>query len=819
MDAAQRILARSGEVISLSPKATDILLLLLRHAGELVEKDRLMEEVWPDSYVEEGNLAQHVFTLRRALGDQRSDAQYVETLARRGYRFVAGVRLVEGLAKRETSRFVMGGPTTLAVLPFVNATGDAGLEYLADGLSEDLIKSLSQLSNLRVMSRSVVFRFKGREVDPKSFATELRVNAILLGKIISRPSELMISVELVEGKNGWLLWSDSFDLKLNEILEIEDEITRQISFSLGLNVTGEDEKRITARYTESSDAYQAYLEGRFHWSRFTRNEIETAIAHFRRAIDLDPNYALAYSGIIDCYLRLATNYLPPENDAGLNYDTREPGPRIEGQASLTNTLSYEPDQRLKLRHEWDWKGAERELRRAQDLKAEYPAANQWHAAYLFVRQLYLNLLGSSPESGSQFAIESLPLQIRSTRLTPSEEVQVFCAIAREQIVVGNFEGAKLAIERWLPKSGWPKLDHLDPHTAADLLFTLGTLIGALSLIGRISRGIKRAETYLSGSISLLEQLGSKISAAEARIELARCYYREGLFDESREVLSLALLDLPADQTELKSLCLAVYGCVDRDSGRLTESIARLREASLIETGQLVTGFRHLQLATTLKELAISEARDDYYKEAIHHFEQALYEFEAIGNHTNTAATENNFGYLLLSLGKFRESEAHLQRALSLFRTFSNDLRMAQVNETLSQLYLAIQDFPRAQEAIDKAVATLETTDGDAVLAEALITKGVISCRMKRYVEGRTNLESGYRVAERRDDSDNAVRAVVTLFEEIGDQLSDEETVELEAATSTTLATYSTCPTSSETGTGPLELRALGIEVTHNNSRT
>jgi DNA-binding winged helix-turn-helix (wHTH) protein len=104
MNAAQRVLTRSGEVISLSPKATDILLLLLRHAGELVKKDRLMEEVWPDSFVEEGNLAQHVFTLRRALGDQRGDAGHIETLARRGYRFVASVRLVEGLAKSETSR-------------------------------------------------------------------------------------------------------------------------------------------------------------------------------------------------------------------------------------------------------------------------------------------------------------------------------------------------------------------------------------------------------------------------------------------------------------------------------------------------------------------------------------------------------------------------------------------------------------------------------------------------------------------------------------------------------------------------------------------
>jgi len=241
---------------------------------------------------------------------------------------------------------------------------------------------------------------------------------------------------------------------------------------------------------------------------------------------------------------------------------------------------------------------------------------------------------------------------------------------------------------------------------------------------------------------------------------------------------LALSDLPTDQTELRSLCLAVYGCVDRDSGRLLDSVNRLAESSAIETGQLVTGFRQLQLATTLKELAIAESREDLCIDAINHFQQALYEFEAIGNHTNTAATENNFGYLLLAMGQFPESETHLLRALALFTSFSNDLRAAQVNETLAQLYLAINDLSKADRHISQAVSALEATDGDAVLAEALNTKGIIACRQFRFNEGRNCFESSYRTAERCGDSDGAVRAMLTLYEEMQNQLSDEESWDL-----------------------------------------
>jgi len=781
LNADHRTLMRDGSPVSLRAKAADVLLVLLKNAGELVDKDALMAEVWPEAFVEESNLSQCIFILRRALGDQRSDAQYIETVAKRGYRFTAPVKVAQLSTASENGKKTGEAERSprLAVLPFLNSSGDSKLEYLADGVGDNLINSLSQISRLRVMSRSSVFRYRSGDGDPQLIAKELGVDAILLGKIGSLPTGLAINVELVDAQNGWQLWGRNFECELSDIVEIQQEIVRQITTSLKLTLTGDEEKRITARYTDNSDAYQAYLEGRFHWSRYTREGIERAIVYFCRAIELDPNYALAHSAVIDCYLRLIANYLPPEPNVDPSPNVETPSDTCEVQKDTTSNVSIDSESRVKLRHEWDWKGAERELRRANELKADYPAAHQWYAAFLFVRGMYQKSAGKSGQRIDLFS-SKLPPQIRSASLTQSEEVQVYCTIGREQIVIGNFEGAKLILERWLPKRGWPQLSHLDPHVAADLLFTLGNLIASLAFTGQINKGNKRAESYLSGSIAIFQYLGRQIPAAEAQIELGRCLYREGLFEEAKEILTLALETLPSNQTELISLCLSVYGCVERDSGSLWDSLEKLESASSLETGELVTGFRHLQLATTLKELGNSESRDDFYKEAGHHFQKALFEFEAIGNHRTTAATENNYGYLLLNLGRYEECEYHLLRALKLFRSFSDPIRAAQVNETLTQMYLCLNDLPRAELSINDAISVLERADGAALLAEALITKGIVTCRLRRFDEARQCFEGGHRVAEQCGDNLGAGRALLTLLEEMGNRIDDREKYELKS---------------------------------------
>src|SRR6185503_21099108 len=169
-------------------------------------------------------------------------------------------------------------------------------------------------------------------------------------------------------------------------LEIQNEITRQVLANVRLKLVGDEEKRLTARYTESTEAYRVYLEGRHHWTLHTRKSLETAIGQFRRAIALDPNYALAYVAITDSYLRLATNYLPPDDDLIWS-----------GNKTETNALGV-TDDRVALRFEWDWRGVERELRRANDLRSVYPGVHQWYFAYQRCKKLYEDSISQSESS-------------------------------------------------------------------------------------------------------------------------------------------------------------------------------------------------------------------------------------------------------------------------------------------------------------------------------------------------------------------------------------------------------------------------------------
>ena len=298
LNVSKRVLTCAGETIALTPKATEILAILVTNAGQLVEKDELLQAVWPDTFVEESNLAQNVFILRKALGDDRAVPSYIETVTRRGYRFIASVRVVDleecnGEDLRPevvTSEIQL---PVIAVLPFLNGTEDADWEYLVDGLTDNLINDLSRVSKLRVMSHSAVARFKANDVDPQQAGNELGSTAVLVGRLNLRNSRIAIGVELVNASTGWQMWGESFDSESQDILQIQDVITRQVLATLKLQLSGEEEKRVTARYTENAEAYQSYLEGRYHWSKYTRTGINKAIGHFRHAIGLDPNYALS----------------------------------------------------------------------------------------------------------------------------------------------------------------------------------------------------------------------------------------------------------------------------------------------------------------------------------------------------------------------------------------------------------------------------------------------------------------------------------------------------------------------------------------------
>lgn len=253
LDVNDRVLLRRGKPVSLTPKAFATLLVLVEKSGRVVEKDELVKAVWPDAYVEEANVAQNIFKLRKALGKNRLGEPYIQTVPRRGYRFLGLVRAWkdhstshEACVSREAlhkppERDVGGKSQTIksiAILPLTNSSPDEHTEYLSDGITESIIKSLSGVPELRVMARSSVSAYKGREVDPKQVGLELNVETVLIGKVLQLSDHVVIRVELVDTSTGWQLWGEQYNRRPADILEMQEEISREVSEHLRLKLTG-----------------------------------------------------------------------------------------------------------------------------------------------------------------------------------------------------------------------------------------------------------------------------------------------------------------------------------------------------------------------------------------------------------------------------------------------------------------------------------------------------------------------------------------------------------------------------------------------------
>jgi len=268
---------------------------------------------------------------------------------------------------------------SLAVLPFENLSRDAEREYLSDGITGSLINVLATVPKLRVMAQSTVFRYKGHSLDPQSIGSELNVRAVLTGRIMQSGGSLRIGAELVDVATGSQLWGAQYNRASGDIFAIQDEISHEISEKLRLKLTRADKKRLTKRQTDDHEAYGLYLKGRHHWNRWTEDGFYKAIDYFQQAIEKDPTYALAHSGIADSYVLLGWNsYLPP-NDAF-----------PKAKAAATRALRIDPDLgegRAPLAavlwlHDWQWPEAKAEFEKSIALNPAYPTSNHWHAEYL-----------------------------------------------------------------------------------------------------------------------------------------------------------------------------------------------------------------------------------------------------------------------------------------------------------------------------------------------------------------------------------------------------------------------------------------------------
>ena len=467
---------KGGESKQLTPRAFDVLVYLIERRGRVVEKQELFEAIWKEIFVTDNALMRAVKEIRRELGDDANAPRYVETVHKRGYRFIAEVAentetnaFSNGRAadefqisddklqisntestEAETERQIPNAVTkppiqspkskiqnrrylfaaavavlvvsalafwyfsgrrsvsqieSIAVLPFVNESGDAEIEYLSDGMTESLIGALSQLPNLKVKAHSSVFRYKDKEASVQTVGKELNVQAVLTGRVIGRGEDLTLYLALVDAATENNLWSRQYTRKMTNLVTLQSEIARDVAANLRMKISGADERKLTRNYTENTQAYQLYLKGRYYFLKATPAANQTAISYFEQAIALDPSYALAYAGLANVY---------PAHALGSEMTPTEVFPKAKAAAQKAIALDDQlPEAHgvlgmVSFWYDWDARQAEYHLKRALEINPNYADAHIYYAALLA-------LTGRGPEAVDEAhrATELDPLNLRT----------------------------------------------------------------------------------------------------------------------------------------------------------------------------------------------------------------------------------------------------------------------------------------------------------------------------------------------------------------------------------------------------------------------
>jgi TolB-like protein/DNA-binding winged helix-turn-helix (wHTH) protein/Tfp pilus assembly protein PilF len=445
LDAKNRVLRLGDKPIALTPKAFEVLLLLIQHSGRLVSKDELMRTIWPDSFVEESNLTQTVFMLRKALGET-PEQRYILTIQGRGYRFADEVKEVSGsvglapdtatlpprtegsqpkptdhhpakkmwlvtgvvlvLVAALTAYFRWSNSRIqaqkarvrlmLAVLPFQNLTGDAGQDYFTDGMTEEMITQLGNLDpqHLGVIARTSVMHYKNSLTPLDQIGRELRVQYVLEGSIRRDAGKVRITAQLIQARDQTHIWARQYDRELRDLLAVQGEIAQETADEIQLTL-GDHKSSVApapALSPRSYDAYDLYLKGQYFLNKRTAVDLEEAIRYFQQAIAKDPDYARAYAGLADSYVLTG------------GYSERIQTERmLKARAAALRALQI--DQNLSEAHtalaliaqnyEWDWQTSEKEFRRAIELNPNYATAHHWYAEHLMWRGRFNEALGES----------------------------------------------------------------------------------------------------------------------------------------------------------------------------------------------------------------------------------------------------------------------------------------------------------------------------------------------------------------------------------------------------------------------------------------
>lgn len=374
-DATGRALFRGAGMIPVPPKAADTLLFLVENAGNVVTKEEIFATVWRDTFVEEGSLARSISVLRKLLGDRGQAHEYIVTVPKRGYRFAAPV-------EQAASREAPGAPAKvmLAVLPFVDLSGDERYGYFSDGLTDEMITQLGRLNpeRLGVIGRTSAMQYRSTNKSLQRIARELGVTYLLEGSVRRGGSRVRVSAQLIHASDQTHRWTGSYERELHDVLALQSDVARAIAKEIEVKLAPRERERLSAAAAVHPQSYEDYLKGRYLWNARTREALDKSIQHFERAIRSEPRYAAAYAGLADSHLTLHDlDYVPPK--LAIRKAKQAAATALEIDEELA-----EPHVSLAHAyfHELDWASAEREFSRGMELNPSYATAHFYYANYL-----------------------------------------------------------------------------------------------------------------------------------------------------------------------------------------------------------------------------------------------------------------------------------------------------------------------------------------------------------------------------------------------------------------------------------------------------
>jgi TolB-like protein/DNA-binding winged helix-turn-helix (wHTH) protein/Flp pilus assembly protein TadD len=509
LDAADHSLWRGEKRVQITPKAFDVLCYMVENAGRLVSQDELLQALWPETYVNQEVLRKYILEIRKALGDRPEKPEFIETVTKRGYRFIAPVtddseaktpdlpisqateedateekvgneaapseqetwsgkrrlwRLAIVLALAAVATAGLGGyfrharngshapslnNTSIAVLPFVDMSTTKDQEYFSDGFAEQLINDLAQVSGLKVVGRSSSFQFRGKDVDLRDVGRKLGVANVLEGSVRREGNHVRMTAELVKTADGFQLWSQTYDREINDILAVQDEIALAAAGALQLKLLGSSGQPVSSTLrSENPEAYQAYLQGKYFAARGQdKEDLSKALSYTDQAIRFDPNYAVAW----------AQRAQVLETLSGLGLIKSDEGFR-RARESAEKAIALDPNlaagylrlARIQMNHDWDWDGAEVSLRKAAML--EPGSAEVFHGRAYLARRL-----GRTDE-----AIELYKLAVALDPLRANFQL----ALGYELFYQGRHDEALAALQ---------KAEEMNPHLSG-LYVTRGKIL-------------------------------------------------------------------------------------------------------------------------------------------------------------------------------------------------------------------------------------------------------------------------------------------------------------------------------------------------------